>query len=62
MANTMEDSRDEIVSILDTIVAEANRVEDCTAAMRDIVAWCDSADEDDWKESIDQIRQIADAY
>ena len=62
MANTMEDSRDEIINILDTIVAEANRVEELTAAMRDIVAWCDSADEDDWKKIIDQIRQIADAY
>ena len=62
MANTMEDPRDEIINILDTIVAEANRVEELTAAMRDIVAWCDSADEDDWKKIIDQIRQIADAY
>lgn len=62
MANTIEDSRDKIVSILDTIVAEANRAKELTAAMRNIVSWCDSADEDDWKKSIDQIRQIADAY
>ena len=62
MANTIEDSRDIIVNSLDTIVAEANRAEELTAAMRVIVAWCNSADEDDWKRCIDRIRQIADIY
>lgn len=33
MAKTIEDSRDEIVNCLDTIVAEANRVEELTVAM-----------------------------
>ena len=62
MAKTIEDSRDEIVNCLDTIVAEANRAEELTVAMRNIVSLCDSADEDDWKESIDEIRKIADVY
>ena len=62
MADTIEDSLDKIMDILDTIVAEANRAEEMTAAMRVIVAWCNSADEDDWKKSIDRIRQIADVY
>ena len=62
MAKTIEDSFDKIISNLDTIVAEANRAEELTGVMRNIVSLCDSADEDDWKKSIDNIRQIADVY
>ena len=62
MAKTIADARDEITNNLDTIVAEANRAEELTGAMRNIVSLCDSADEDDWKKYIDEIRQIADVY
>ena len=62
MTKTIADSHDQIISNLDTIVVEANRAEELTGAMRNIVSLCDSADEDDWKKCIDEIRQIADVY